>query len=331
MLQSMAIAASGQVTVADATTPSPYSNGISLVVSNHLQVDGSLSLGRGSRLRVNGSSGTPGLLTVGPTGSLRLAGTSADPAVLEAAQVDVAGVFGGHDYVIDRLGSAGVRLLGTSQLSAAPDDLRNGRFVSSAFAPGAVLLDIARANPTSLANIELNGTAGVVAGVRATTPYAVDITGATGPVAGAAHEVDPLGVISWERGVSFHGVGMPGCLPLAVCGTNAGPRIGSPGFAFTCTNAQPIAGGFRILGLGGLATTTPSPLGFLYWIDPGLPSDVMYVPSAANGFITSPLPIPNLLAFVGLQVWAEFLIIEPASCATARLSSSTALRITVQP
>ncbi|MCA8977313.1 MAG: hypothetical protein KDC98_21505 [Planctomycetes bacterium] len=137
--------------------------------------------------------------------------------------------------------------------------------------------------------------------------------------------------LSWSYpGVSVAGTPTPGCRGDAVAWTNGIPTLGNSGFGVTCSNAHPLRGGVSLIGLGGLST----PFAYDYvdvWVDPTRPLATLYVPSNAAGEMVQAMPIPGHASFVGLQLFAQWILLEPPGCTPLDLSGSNAIAITVQP
>jgi len=289
------------------------------------EIDGLLQVGANVHV-------VTGPLDVRATGRMRMAGTSTLPARLTTNTLRVAGTLEASNYRMDFGAPTGLQLLAGSSLGAAPFDLRNGVLSSTSTDPAGLLLDIGRTAPTTLDAIQFGNTTGTnpVYGVRATTAHAVQITNATGPRAGAAFEVDPLRVVSWQRGVTYAGPASPGCLGLTECATNSEPRLGNASFAFTCGNAHPNRGAIFALGLG--TATTPTVIGNLQvWVDTSLPLTSTFHVSSPTGSLFVPKPIPSGTGFLGLPLTGQFVLFEPTGCTPTGLSASTAVRTVIVP
>jgi hypothetical protein len=72
-------------------------------------------------------------------------------------------------------------------------------------------------------------------------------------------------------------------------------------------------------------------LGLQAWIDLLQPVVSNYYSSSAQGRIVAPQNIPLDPFLVGLTAAAQFALLEPAQCSPFGLSSSTAVRVTIQP
>ncbi|MEQ1631660.1 MAG: hypothetical protein ABL997_04765 [Planctomycetota bacterium] len=136
--------------------------------------------------------------------------------------------------------------------------------------------------------------------------------------------------VTWDYpGVALAGTPTPGCLGPAAAWTNGIPRLGNSAFALQCANA-PSAGGFLALSLGGL----PTPINFAsveIWLDPNAVIRTCYLASAANGDLSYPLWIPANPSFQGVNLWAQFLLLEPPNCTPSGLSGSNAIQVTLLP
>jgi hypothetical protein len=167
-----------------------------------------------------------------------------------------------------------------------------------------------------------------------TTPGAYD-TSQNGTADGFVASLDLL-----PMGASAYGTSTPGCTgPLAI-GVTAIPSISlplpnSPFFALTCGNAPPNTTG--LLAFSGAALAMPIVfLGAEIWIDLASPAFfTVFVPSNSIGASEVLLPISNVPALVGQQVFAQFFWFGPSApsppCPPGGISASNALAITVQP
>ncbi|MEC7585153.1 MAG: hypothetical protein VYE77_12620 [Planctomycetota bacterium] len=137
--------------------------------------------------------------------------------------------------------------------------------------------------------------------------------------------------VSWSYpGVVAAGAPTPGCLGPAVAWTRGVPKLGSASFGITCANSHPSLGAVSVIGLGGLSASP-----FVYdavnvWIDPNLPLGTLYLGSNAQGEILHPLPLPAAPSFQGMDLWAQWLLLEPSGCTPLGLSGSNAIRVTLQ-
>lgn len=136
--------------------------------------------------------------------------------------------------------------------------------------------------------------------------------------------------LSWSYpNVTNAGAATPGCLGPAIAGAQGEPLLGNTGFGITCANAPASSGALSIIGLSGFSTTPLNIAGINLWVDPNLPVSTSFQTSDAQGDILRPLPVPADPNLVGLEMWAQFLLVEPAGCTPTNLSASNALRIVV--
>jgi len=154
-----------------------------------------------------------------------------------------------------------------------------------------------------------------------------------GPPDGHAHVSMSAGytkaVAIASPAISFVGGPTPGCRGSATIWTNSLPNLGNGTFTITCDNMHPSIGGVIALGFAGVATP------FFYdgvriWMDPAMPIVTAYRQSNSLGRAGYHLPLPNHATFAGLSLWAQWIPLEPAGCTQHNVSSSTAIRITLQ-
>ncbi len=282
----------------------------------------------GSPFSTGSPLAAPSLLEIRPSGTLRLDAN----ATLAGFDVRVQGRIEGSGFELRELSDAGLQLLPGSTIGSGLLDLRGARVFCSRSGAGTRLVDIQRTEATVLSGWQLDlgqGFGTPSRNVRATTPYPVAMSNATGALAGSALEDDPLGVITWGQGVRYLGAGTPGCLPLAVLDGVGAPRIGSSGFSYVCDGAHPFGGG--VLLVGSPASSPYVVLGLQAWIDLLQPVVSNYYASTAQGRIVAPQNIPLDPFLVGLTAAAQFALLEPAQCSPFGLSSSTAVSVTIQP
>lgn len=282
----------------------------------------------GSPFGLPGSPGpTPTLLDIRPAGALVLDANS----TLAGFDLRVSGRIEGSNFWIHEPSDAGVQLLAGSTIGAAPFDLRGGRISSSRTGSGTRLLDMQRTASTVLRDLTLEGGSFLqpAHNVRATTPHAVVMSNATGPMAGASFEDDPLGVITWGQGTRYLSGGTAGCLPMATCDGIGSPRIGTSGFAFECRGAHPFVGGVLLIGAPAPAPITV--LGLQTSLDLLQPVISNYYGSDAQGRILAPQNIPADPFLVGLSAAAQFALLEPPNCTPSGLSTSNTVQVTIQP
>jgi hypothetical protein len=333
------------VTVPTGASLTITSAGMSVVntylrIPGTLQVDGALRVGLssfpGSLVLEDVTPANPGRLVIEPTGSLVVEPWS---QVLgdgnHHAEVIVRGSLAARSALFKGLGPNGLVLASTSTIAAAPYDLGGSTFDDGAPVPGSSLLTIARTAPTRLDGVWFAATNSTAThGVKAVTPYAVDVRNSPplflAPLSSEAFEYDPLAVISWTNGVSFHGIGTPGCHGLAENRTNVAPQVGTAGFALRCRNAHPSGLAIQAIGAGGLATAF-SLLGVDLWLDPAAPVALHSVAVDALGTADLPLPIPNNPQLVGASLYVQALPFELPGCMPYGLSASTAIRFTILP
>ena len=322
-------------------TVSAYYPGVpnTLHTRGTLQVDGTLGIGYGfdATLRLEDNSPTdPGRLLVSSTGTLRMgsATITGNRGIISGtgnhrASVAVHGRIEANSYLFDGLDANGLVLAASSTIGAAPMDLRNGWFDNGDPSPGSTLLTVARTAPTRLLQPWFLATnSAATHAIKAVTPFAMDVRGAFGALGSEAFEEDPFAVISWTDGVSFRGIGTPGCLGLAETRTNSAPHLGNAAFAIRCRNALPGSVAIQIVGTAGL----PTPVSLLavdLWIDPIAPFVLHAVNVDATGYTTLPLPIPNNQQLLGLSLWSQAMPFELPGCKPFGLSASTAVRIDV--
>jgi hypothetical protein len=138
-------------------------------------------------------------------------------------------------------------------------------------------------------------------------------------------------------GASPYGTSTPGCAgPLAI-GASSVPQVGNASFAITCDNAPPnlSAGPGGLLVISNAALATPvSIAGADVWVDG---SQAAHFPVIAGsntaGAAVIPIPIPNIPALAGMQLFVQFFWAGPSSpppCQPGGISASNALAITVQ-
>ena len=65
------------------------------------------------------------------------------------------------------------------------------------------------------------------------------------------------------------------------------------------------------------------------WLDPAQPIVTLYLASDANGDILHPLPLPSHPSFLGLGLYAQFIVLEPSGCTPLDLSGSNSIHLTV--
>jgi hypothetical protein len=135
-------------------------------------------------------------------------------------------------------------------------------------------------------------------------------------------------------GVSRYGASSAGCEgPLAI-GVTSWPQAGNATFSVTCHSAPPRSTTGWLL-LAALRVEVPtSVLGVDLWVSLVSPPVALRATSSAIGASEVPLPIPNVPAFVGKSVFAQFLWAGPSIpplCPPLGLSASNALQITIQP
>ncbi len=282
----------------------------------------------GGPFQLPGSPGpTPTLLEIRPTGALILDANS----TLAGFDLRVSGRIEGSNFWIHEPSDAGVQLLAGSTIGAAPFDLRGGRISSSRTGSGTRLLDMQRTASTVLRDLTLEGGSFLqpAHNVRATTPHAVVMSNATGPMAGASFEDDPLGVITWGQGTRYLSGGTAGCLPMATCDGIGSPRIGASTFAFECRGAHAFVGGVLLIGAPAPAPITV--LGLQTSLDLLQPVISNYYGSDAQGRILAPQSIPADPFLVGLSAAAQFALLEPPNCTPSGLSTSNTVQVTIQP
>jgi FG-GAP repeat len=133
-------------------------------------------------------------------------------------------------------------------------------------------------------------------------------------------------------GTVSYGSGTPGCAGAQLLEVNHAPMIGSPGFAFTCSNAPPSSAGFGVLATApDLAGSDPLALGVLLHVDLLFSTALISLPFSSdalgNGF--APAPIPNKAALVGKTLYAQVLWAWSAcSLPPFNLSTSNGLALT---
>ena len=293
-----------------------------LSIAGNPQIHGTFDFRGGTRVYAGGT------VNVGSTGRLHMSALSFVRPELIASEVRVQGQLYAADCLMALSGPGGLQLLPGSDIQQT----FLATLTSTSTNLNAVLLDVSRTQPTVLREMIFGSSTGSnpAKGVRASSPYPVQVLSSIGPRAGAAFEDDPYGVISWSNGVTYGGAATPGCLGLAECETTSDARMGNAAFAFRVRRAHPNMGAIFLLGLG--STTVPAPFaGLQLWFDPALPLSSVFRTSDATGTVLSPQPLPINAALVGLTCTGQFVLFEPTGCTPTNLSASTAVRVVLQP
>ena len=107
-------------------------------------------------------------------------------------------------------------------------------------------------------------------------------------------------------GVKAYGTSSPGCFgPMAMDVTSM-PRIGTPSWAITCTNAQPSTSGFFGLSAAGLQSPVVIMNAGIY-VHPGAAFFFIFpISSDSVGAVKAALPIPVDNQLIGFKVYTQF-------------------------
>jgi hypothetical protein len=330
------VAAGGSLNLRSDAFTTPWSTQPPTVanVTGDLLVDGHLDVGSPGAAAVleieSANPGVPAVLRIDAAGSLTLQGPSNDRSIIrgvgsEGVAIEVEGTIGASYAEFINLGPDGLRLADTASIAPTPLDLANCKLSSSQATPGATLLTVERLAPTAIRDLELQGSTPF--GVRATALHAVALVDATGNRSGAAWEDDPLGVVTWDAGVSYAGGGTTFCSPLAVCSANGEPKIGNAAFALECSPVP--ASGLGLFALGSPSTAGFPALGLQVWLDPSQPIALQTMIASSQGAFVALLPIPLIPGLVGYTQTGQFLILEPAGCGLSSFAMSTSITMTI--
>lgn len=104
-----------------------------------------------------------------------------------------------HGFTFRDMSPTGVRITTNATIAAAPDDLRSGTFENPAPGPGARCLEISRPVAATIEDVafqERNGSSGTLS-VACPGGAPIVFERWSGNRGGPAHEVDPLGLVSW--------------------------------------------------------------------------------------------------------------------------------------
>lgn len=137
---------------------------------------------------------------------------------------------------------------------------------------------------------------------------------------------------TFAPGLTYFGVGTPGCLGLHSLTPTAVPNIGTPDFGFLCTNAPPMAHGLIVIAdAPALVGSDPLGIGVVFYLDlaSSLQIDVVEAIADGAGNASGVTQIPNDPALIGVTLYAQaFFWWSNAPCSPAPISSSNGVAIT---
>lgn len=309
-------------------------------VQGTFEVHGTLVLEDDSILQLlTASTGALGRLLVAADGRLWMNGSgsafASGPEIQGSdfsrnAQVEVFGRIEARGYVFRDLGPAGLVLGAGSTIGAAPYDLRGGTFGSGVNSPGSTLLTCQRTSPTTLRGLYLGASGNTQYGIRATTPFAVDVIDAFGNVGYEDAEDDPLAVISWMEGISYAGAGTPGCSGLCEARASARPTVGFGEIVLEHRNAPRSTTALLVIGFG--VETTPVPLlGVGVYVSPSSPWFCDFLGTSTIGTANYILNMVDDPYFANTSFWLQTLFLDGLACTPQGVSASTAIRLTFAP
>ncbi|MBL8695440.1 MAG: IPT/TIG domain-containing protein [Planctomycetes bacterium] len=164
-------------------------------------------------------------------------------------------------------------------------------------------------------------------GAAGRQPIAVSSTFGSGSLVGA---------FQYTNDLVPYGVGSPGCSGPHLMGGNLCPRINTPGFEVTCTQAPPNALGLGIISNSpDLSGSDSLGVGVLFHVD-FFTSTELYgtnFVSDGMGLGRTPVPVPNVPSLVGAVYYIQAYWAWTGICALPPLdlSSSQGLQFTIAP
>jgi predicted outer membrane repeat protein len=131
------------------------------------------------------------------------------------------------------------------------------------------------------------------------------------------------------------GTGTPGCAGTMVAGVSEPPKINTPTFMITCTNAPPLSLGLGLItNVADVPGSDPFAIGVLLHSSLFFSTEVLTFDflsdAAGNGAFAA--PIPNLPILVGAVYFAQGLWFDPGcSLPPFNLTTSRGLKLTILP
>jgi hypothetical protein len=134
-----------------------------------------------------------------------------------------------------------------------------------------------------------------------------------------------------------YGTGTPGCSGASTLSAKPFPRVNTPSFTLTTTNAPPSSLGLVLVcNAADEAGSDPFYAGVKLHVDPYAATEAAHLnaTSDALGVGTAAAPIPGLASLVGKTYYAQSIWLWPSgSCQLwpFQLSSSMGLAVTIHP
>ncbi len=140
----------------------------------------------------------------------------------------------------------------------------------------------------------------------------------------------------YTAGLAAFGAGTPGCTGAEVMGATTCPRVDTPAFALTCSNAPPGTLGLALVAdAADVAGSDPFGLGVVLHVDLFGALEILALdfPVDASGKATAPAPISAAPGLVGKTYYAQGLFAWSGPCVPSLygLSTSNGLALTIQP
>lgn len=139
-------------------------------------------------------------------------------------------------------------------------------------------------------------------------------------------------------GAQHYGTGTPGCRGQTTLSTNAPPRIGTAGFAFTARNVEPMTFGFLLATVDGYqvpAGFDPTGTGIILYADWTVAPVIAQLPLASDacGFASAAAPIPDIPSLAGFRLTAQAIWYSSTPCPGPAFgySTSNGLDLEFQP